>query len=69
MKNVALTNCWCGFADGWDEVLKRKDGLTLLKAVRNGGYKSKLANSGYKWKYGLYEQNKSDRSRFVYWRE
>ena len=22
MKNVALTNCWCGFADGWDEVIK-----------------------------------------------
>ena len=22
MKNVALTNCWYGFADGWDKVIK-----------------------------------------------
>ena len=22
MKNVALTNCWCGFADGWDKLIK-----------------------------------------------
>lgn len=33
MKNVALTNCLCGFADGWDEVLKRKDDLALIKVV------------------------------------
>lgn len=33
MKNVALTNCWCGFADGWDKVLKRKDGLMLINVV------------------------------------
>ena len=42
MKNVALTNCWCGFADGWDKVIKRKDCLTLIIAVRKCGYKRNL---------------------------
>ena len=33
-KEFALTNCWCGFADGWGKVIKREDGLTLIIAVR-----------------------------------
>ena|GEM_PF-5950541 len=59
MKNVALTNCWCGFADGWDKVIKRKDCLTLIIAVRKCGYKSKLANSGYKSKHGCMSKTKA----------
>lgn len=59
MKNVALTNCWCGFADGWDEALKKKGDLADIKGTRNGGYKSKLANSGYKSKHGCMNKTKA----------
>ena len=41
MKNVALTNCWCSFADGWDEVIKEEDGLTAIIEVRKSDYKRK----------------------------
>ena len=59
MKNVALTNCWCGFADGWDEAVKKKGDLADIKGTRNGGYKSKLANSGYKSKHGCISKTKA----------
>ena len=59
MKNVALTNCWCGFADGWDKALKKKGDLADIKGTRNGGYKSKLANSVYKSKHGCMSKTKA----------
>ena len=59
MKNVALTNCWCGFADGWDKALKKKGHLADIKGTRDGGYKSKLANSGYKSKHGCMSKTKA----------
>ena len=59
MKNIALTNCWCGFADGWDEAVKKKGDLADIKGTRNGGYKSKLANSGYKSKHGCMSKTKA----------
>ena len=31
MKNVALTNCWCGFADGWDKVIKMERRPVIYK--------------------------------------
>lgn len=54
-----MTNCWCGFADGWDEALKKKGDLADIKGTRNGGYKSKLANSGYKSKHGCMNKTKA----------
>ena len=59
MKNVALTNCRCGFADGWNEAVKKKGDLADIKETRNGGYKSKLANSGYKSKHGCMSKTKA----------
>ena len=38
---------------------KRKDCLTLIIAVRKCGYKSKLANSGYKSKHGCMSKTKA----------
>ena len=35
MKNVALTNCWCGFADGWDEVIKMERRPGVYKSEWN----------------------------------
>ena len=42
-----------------DKVIKREDGLTLIIAVRKCGYKSKLANSGYKSKHGCMSKTKA----------
>ena len=67
MKNVALTNCWCGFADGWDEALKKKGDLADIKGTRNGGYKSKLANSGYKSKHGCMNKTKATEAALFIW--
>ena len=35
MKNVALTNCWYGFADGWDKVIKMERRPVVYKRERN----------------------------------
>ena len=35
MKNVALTNCWYGFADGWDKVIKMERRPVVYKREWN----------------------------------
>ena len=41
------------------QIIKREDDLTLIIAVRKCGYKSKLANSGYKSKHGCMSKTKA----------
>ena len=60
-------NCWCGFADGWDEAVKKKSDLADIKGTRNGGYKSKLANSGYKSKHGCMSKTKATEAALFIW--
>lgn len=39
--------------------VKKKGDLADIKGTRNGGYKSKLANSGYKSKHGCMNKTKA----------